>query len=116
MSIKNRRKRYEMYKDNTKTHLLSAALKREFEPDSVTEEAEAKREAKEKETRETQLKKDQADQLDEIDTPGAQEKLTEEELYKLNKKEQVKILNGYNAAVPNFEKARVDKILELQNA
>lgn len=58
MSKENRRKRYEMYKDNKTNHLLSDALKREFEPESVTEESEAEREAKEKATREGLLHKE----------------------------------------------------------
>lgn len=67
MSKANRKAKYELYKQNKKNHLLSPALKAEFEPDSVTPEMKAEEEAKAKEIAE---KKIQEDQLKEVETPG----------------------------------------------
>ena len=43
--------------------------------------------------------------------------LTEEEVYALNKEEQIKIIRSYEVStkIPNFEKDRVELVLSLQN-
>ena len=78
MSLKNRKDQYEKNKDNTTNHLLSPALKAEFEPDSVTPEMKAEEEAKAKASAEAAIKKEDTTEpttaeLKEVDTPGATE-------------------------------------------
>lgn len=98
MSYANRKHRYETDKDNKVNHLLTDALRKEFE---VTGSAPPKEFV-----------------TPDPDSPtGIKEKIyTEEQLFDLVKAEQAVILNNYGITkIPTTEPERVAKILEMQN-
>ena len=95
MSKANRKKRYETDKNNKKNHLLSDALRREFEGDERTAEQ-----------AETDAEKNITDKLGED---------REKELFAMNRAEQVEILNNYGVTdIPKLEAGIVKKILKVQ--
>ena len=93
MSKANREKQYKKNKDNKINHLLSPALKREFEGESPEELA--AREEKEKKI--------------------AEKKLAEDDVINMDEEKQTKILKDQGIEkIPKTEAGRVKRIMKLQ--